>query len=281
VIGERVRRASIAATLGIGVVLAPAPAGADAVDDAFARGAAAAHANDWETAVAAWEQAAGLLARPNALLEYDLGTAYANTNQLGRATFHLRRALDSRAQPSAEVAEAARFNLDVVRRRAELAATVAGAAIDRPETWWDLVVEAIGSPGIGWLALVSGWAFLLVLALHLWRRRRDGVHRPGVSGAALVVLALLWLVPGVLHALALRADRTAPEAIVLDDRVDARDGPGSHRRVELLLQGGARVRIVDRTPGWCKLRLPGGVEGWVPEISVGELAPRRPGTTAP
>jgi SH3-like domain-containing protein len=114
-------------------------------------------------------------------------------------------------------------------------------------------------------------------------RRPSARARPsGVGGAVLVVLATLWLVPGVLHALALRADRTAPEAIVLDERVDAREGPGSHRRVELAVQGGARVRIVDRTPGWCKLRLPGGVEGWVPEISVAELrGARRPSGLAP
>jgi hypothetical protein len=281
----KLARRLAAAALGVALAIAPGAARADAVDDAFARGGAAARAGDWEAAIAAWEQAAGLLAQPNALLEYDLGTAYAHTDQLGRATFHQRRAHAKHAQPTAEVAEAARFNLDVVRRRAELAATVAGATIDRPETWWDLVVEAIGSPGIGWLALASGWAFLLVLGLHVWRRRSARAvarsRSSGIWGAVLVVLALAWLVPGVLHALALRADRTAPEAIVLDARVDARDGPGSHRRVELALQGGARVRIVDRTPGWCKLRLPGGVEGWVPEISVGELAPRRPAAAAP
>src|SRR5690606_25705178 len=88
---------------------------------------------------------------------------------------------------------------------------------------------------------------------------------------AALVLAVIWLVPGVLHGLALREDRTSPVAIVLPDRVDAREGPGNHRRTEFSIQGGSRVRIVDRAPGWRRIRMSGGLEGWVPENDVAEV----------
>lgn len=247
------------------------PAMADDVDDAFARGNAAAAREDWEAAIAAYKQADALLPERSSVLSYDLGTAYLRAGQLGPATLHLRRALDFRGGPTTEVVEAARYNLGVARRRAELQATAGGAKIDRPEGWWDLVLEALRAPGVGWLSLVCGWVALGVLVLH--RRRGRAGRSTAFTSVAAIVLGVCWLGPGVLHGLALREDRTSPAAIVLPDRVDVRDGPGNHRHTEFSAQGGSRVRLVDRAPGWRLVRMPGGLVGWVPEDAVAEVDP--------
>ena len=148
-------------------------------------------------------------------------------------------------------------------------AATTGALIDRPQTWWDLLVETLRAPGVGWTALVCGLLWLAFAVEHVRRRLRG---RPlAVTRAMMIAFATLYVVAGVLHGLSLRADRTAPRAIVLEMRVDAREGPGTHRKVEFAIQGGAQVRIVDRTPGWVLVRLPGGVEGWVGDTTVGEL----------
>ncbi|MCA9704488.1 MAG: hypothetical protein KDK70_01415 [Myxococcales bacterium] len=279
--------ASLVVSLVLAVVLLPGAARADAVDDAFVRGNTAAEAGDWDGAIAAYEEASALLPERSATLDYDLGTAYLHRGDLGRATFHLRRSLDWRGGPTAELVELARYNLGVARRRAELQATNANAKIDRPETWWDLLVEALGAPGVGWSALVAGWLALGLLWLR-GRRRWRGQASSNVLGAVLLLLVSLYLGLGGLHGLSLRADRTAPEAIVLEDLVDARDGAGNHRPVAFRLQGGARVRVVDRSPGWRRVRLPGGIEGWVREDAVGVLdergsggPPRPPSETTP
>ncbi len=276
--GRAVRRGLATALLSLW--LTPGVARADDVDDVFVRGNQAAQAGDWNAAIEAYEQAATLLPERSAVLSYDLGSAYLHRGDLGRATFHLRRALDWRGGPTTELVESARYNLAVARRRAELQATNAGAKIDRPETWWDLVVEALGAPGVGWSALVAGW-MVLVLLLARGRRRRRGEPRSTVLDAVLLVLLSVYAGLGVLHGLSLRADRTAPEAIVLQDLVDARDGAGNHRPVAFRLQGGARVRVVGRSPGWCRVRLPGGLEGWVREDVVGELRDRASTRVAP
>lgn len=262
-------RTWVTSTVVLVGLLTPVSVRADAVDDSFTQGNEAAVAKDWAAAIGHYEEAAALLPGRSALVSYNLGTAYANRGDLGRATYHLERSLDFRGGPTTEIVEAARTNLDTVRRRVELAATTADARVDRPETWWDLVVEALEARGVGWLALVCGWVFLGVLWVH--RRRGSAGRSRSVTGAALIVLGLCYAVPGLLHAWAERADRENPEAIVLDAQVDAREGPGNHRAVEFALQGGARVRIVERTPGWARVRLPGGIEGWVPEQTVGEL----------
>ncbi len=245
------------------------PLRADAVDDAFIEGNAAATREQWSDAVAAYERAGALLGAPSSLLSYNLGTAYAHLGDLGRATLHLEHALDFRGSPSAELAESARANLGAVRRRAELAAATSGALIDRPQTWWDLVVEALRAPGVGWLALLCGVAAAVVHLTERARRAKAG----GSFSVRVAVFALVatWAIAGSLHALALRADRTAPPAVVVGATTPARDGPGLHRNSTWSLATGAEVRIVDRTPGWTLVRLAGGLEGWVPDTAIAEL----------
>lgn len=252
-------------------LLVAAPARADAVDDAFALGNAAAARGEWGAAATEYERAAALLGQPSSLLSFNLGTAYAHTGDLGRATLHLRQALDFRGNPTTEIAESARTNLDAVRRRAELAAATTGALIDRPQTWWDLVVETLESRGVGWFALVCGIA---AVALRLVDRLRRRESSRAIAVASWLLLAT-WATVGALHGTALRADRTAPRAIAIAPTTEARDGPGLHRSAVWSLAAGAEVRITDRTPdratGWVHVRLAGGLEGWVPQGAVAEI----------
>lgn len=262
-------RIAAGSLLGLMLLAMPGVARADAVDDAFTQGNAAARADRWPDAIAAYEHAATLLGKPSSLLSYDLGTAYAHVNDHGRAAFHLRQALEFRGNPTTDLAEAARLNLDAVRRRAELAAATTGALIDRPRSWWDLAVETLASAGVGWLALMCG-AIAAFARVVMWRRTASG--RPVRNWrVAFWIAAATWAVVGALHASSLRADRTTPPAIAVGSTIEAREGPGAHRASSWSLAAGAEVRIVDRTSGWVLVRLPGGIEGWVTEASVLEL----------
>ncbi|HWB73446.1 MAG TPA: hypothetical protein VG755_00795 [Nannocystaceae bacterium] len=258
------------ALLALALVFAlPTIARADAVDEAYVQGNEKARAGDWPAAVRAYERASVLLGQPSSALSYNLGTAYAQLGDVGRASLHLQQALDFRGNPTTEIAEAARTNLAAVRRRAELQAATTGALIDRPETWWDLVVEMLRAPGVGWLALLAG---VVALAMLVLRRARAAAGRRSalpvaIWGGCVACFAVL----GTLHGLTLRADRTEPRAVILDARADAREGPGTHRAAPFAIAGGSRVRIADRTPGWALVRLPGGIEGWVVESAVAEL----------
>lgn len=261
----------IALLFAIAMLSFARPARADAVDDAFALGNAAAARGEWGVAAEAYERAAALLGQPSSLLSFNLGTVYAHTGDLGRATLHLRQALDFRGNPTTEIAEAARTNLAVVRRRAELAAATTGALIDRPQTWWDLVVETLEARGVGWFALMCGIA---AVVLRLAARLREREPSRAIVVASWMLVAT-WAVVGGLHGIALRADRTAPRAIAIAATTEAREGPGRHRSPVWSLAAGAEVRITDRTPdrasGWVHVRLAGGIEGWVPEDAVAEI----------
>lgn len=262
-------RRSLAAALVLAFALAPGLASADAVDEAFVRGNEAASAGDWEEAAREYEQARQLLPGRSAVLSYNLGTAYAHLGESGLATFHLRRALQSESAPSDEIVEAARRNLGILDRRAEMEATASGAQISPPESWWDRVVAALAAQAMGWFTLVVGWSAVLLVVVRSWQARRG---RPtAVSGALALVLGVVFAIGAAVHGISLRADTTTPRAIALARKLEVREGPGTHRKVSFVLQGGSRVRIVDRSPGWSRIRLEGGLEGWVPEASLGRL----------
>ena len=273
------RLSAVLAIVVVAGVLGPAtPARADVVDDAYAAGSEAAAAGDWKTAAEHWQHALELLPGRSAQLDYDLGTAYAELGDLGRATYHLERALQPEARPSVEIAEYARRNLGIVRRQAEIAAEVADARISAPEGWWDLVVRVLAGPALAWISMLCGWALLLVVAAQAWRRRSGRASRQektglgaGVAGAISSILALVLLVGGGLHAFADASVNGSPEAIVIDPLVALRDGPGAHLPVTLRVQGGSRVRVVEARSGWSRIRLPGGLEGWTKSESVALL----------
>ncbi len=256
--------------------LAPAHARADVIDETFARGNAAAAAGDYKAAVLLYQEAERLLPGRSATLSLNLGTCYAELGELGLATYHLRRALQPAAEASADVAEAARRNLGIVRQRTEVAAAAGGLQIDRPETWRDAALSALRAPFFGWMTLGAGW-----IALLLWFGR--GRLRAAARGTALglaAVLAVVFVLVGGLHGYALRAELSSPQAIALPAKLDVREGPGAHRKALFAVQGGSRLRIAERGAGWARVRLPGGLEGWAPIQDLGELGadpgPRRP-----
>ena len=241
---------------------------ADVVDEAFVRGNQAAAAGELRAAVAAYEEAERLLPGRSAVLSFNLGSAYAQLGELGLATYHLRRALQAQAQASDDVAAAAQRNLGIVRQRVEVAAAANAAQTDRPETWRDALLAAVGDASFGWLALASGWLALLMW----WLRGRLGARaRGGVVGSVIGVLVAIYLVIGGLHGYAVRAESAAPQAIALPAKLEVREGPGNHRKTLFVVQGGSRLRIVDRGSGWLRIRLPDGLEGWAPQAELGEL----------
>lgn len=270
------------ALVGALVCLGPALLGgsrvarADAVDEAFARGHAAAASGDWDGAVAAYERAATLLPTSSDVLEYDLGTAHAHAGALGPATFHLRRAVRTAGDPG--LREAARRNLGVVRRRAELRAETNDVRISPAPDWRDRLWLGLAAPGVGVAGIVLGWLAVALVATRARRRRGTVTAATGTPDdtasarwsltPAIVATAVAFGVISFAHGLAVRAD---PEGIVLSETADVRAGPGRHREVSFSLQGGSSVRLVGSAPGWHQIRLTGGLTGWVPSDVIGRL----------
>ena len=201
---------------------------------------------------------------------YDVGTAHAPRGELGHATFHLRQALA--ADPDAAVREASRRNLGIVRRRMELQAAMEGAQISPPDDWRDRLRAALAAPWLGILGLILGWTGVVLL---LARRRLPADTRlRGTLGVLALAAMIAFGVGSVAHGWALWSS-AGDEAIVLPRVAEVREGPGRHRPVAFQLQGGSSARVVEASSGWTKIRVEGGLEGWVEDATLGRLTSER------
>jgi hypothetical protein len=93
------------------------------------------------------------------------------------------------------------------------------------------------------------------------RRRRLRVTT-GLAGA-LFVMSVIWLAGRLVY-----VDR-AELGVVLPVEVEVRENLNSAERS--YVHAGARVRIIGDAPGWLKVRLESGAEGWVPQNAIGRL----------
>jgi hypothetical protein len=253
--------------LALGLAMAPRPSAADELDEAFARGNAAAAEARWGDAIVAYEQARAIVPGRAPLLSYNLGTAYAHAGELGHATYYLQRVLASDHGNTPDVVEASRRNLALVRRRLEVEAEGSDARLSQADDWRDAVVAALGSALLAWLTVVAGWAALGVTLL----RRRIGEISTPISIALWAVFAIGFLG----YSLASTSDRAKPGAVVVDT-VTVRAGPGMHHAPEFELNRGSRVLVDDQRSTWALVRLPSQLTGWIPSGSVAAIAGEGP-----
>ena len=242
-------------------LLLSAPAAAETVDQAYARALKEYYGGKYDEAVASLQRIR-TIPLEHEDLHYNLGCAYFKQGKLGPAIFHFERALalDSSA-------EDARFNLETSRSLAarKVKDELKGAGRD---AWWLRLVTAL--PGRTWtmLFLVLWWVTLaLLLALRY-------VH-PGPARAGMIVansfVALVMLLSATLLLGRIYADRRVTRGVVLPDRLEVREGPNVTTKSTFKLHAGFKVRLQARSDGWVRIRLPNGLEGWVPEGKIGVL----------
>jgi len=257
---RRRRAAGVVAALAAAAILAPgghaaAPEGRTP-DDLFAAGNAAYEEERYDDAVAAYQKILGFgVGDPRVL--YNLGNAWFRLGRLGPAILNYERAL--RLDPADREA---RDNLELSR----------GLIRDRvgePELQYPIRVvkdtlEAVPAPSIAWLFLAFLWATAAAAgAIPLagsWIRRR-------LLAYVVVALGLLALTAGA--ALLYRGRQDAASiAIILEDRVDVRSGPGEENTILFTVHEGTRVDLRNSLERWVQVSLPNGLSGWVPTAAL-------------
>jgi hypothetical protein len=250
--------------------------GADVVDDAFARGNQAAAAGDLQAAVRHYEEAERLLPGRSAVLSFNLGTAYAQLGELGLATHHLRTGV---AGPGAGERGRVRGGAAQPGDRSGAGGSGGGGqrGADRPAG--DVARRPVRGRRRAGVRLAGSWV-RLAGARAVAAARAPGPARPGRgdhqrgrrAGGDLPGGRRAARVRGPLGGRGPAGDRGR--------RPSSRcaRAPGSHRKVMFVVQGGSRVRVVDRGAGWLRIRLPDGLEGWAPQadLRTSTEVPRRP-----
>jgi len=206
--------------------------------DAFARAAAA-----FAAAAEAHPESPELLA--------DWGNAALGAADFGTATLAYRRAL--------------RIDGDHARARRNLAWLRARLADNlRPRDGG--AASTLFFFHDGWQRstrlLVGAGAFaVMALLLVPWRKRPRGGRL-----ALAVVPALIWILMS--GSVLLQGDAGADGVVIESQVLRSADNIGAPAAQATPLPPGVEVSILERRPGWARIRTPGGATGWVPDLAV-------------
>jgi len=210
---------------------------------------------DYATAQSRYEQliAAGF-GGPEVL--FNLGTTHLSAGQLGPAMLYLERA---RRHSSDEDIEA---NLAVARQRQ--GDQVVGA--ETAEPFLQRLAAAIDPQAVG-VAFLFTWYLGFALALLAWQRAA-GRWPLGLAAAGFLLIGSLLGAGVAVHA---SVTRSVIESIVIPETVKVRELPGDRARVAFEVHAGLKVRIIEETGRYVRIRLPNALEGWTEKEGLVEL----------
>lgn len=216
---------------------------------------------DWAGAASQYRalDEAGVV-HPN--LYYNLGNAEFRLGRLGPAIYNYERAL--RLDPDFDDAE---HNLGLARQ------TVAARWDDRVqgaegEPVWVRAARLLSTGDLSTLFLLVNALFFggLVVARFLADGPARIVVQVGNACSGLVTAALATLL--VLNIWYL--ERTVV-GVVLDDKIELREGKDARSSERWVVHAGMKVHIRERDGDWLRVELANKTEGWVPRSAIGEL----------
>jgi len=188
---------------------------------------------------------------------FNLGTTYLAQGDLGAAVLYLERA--RRAGGLAPDVEA---NLAVARCK-QLDQVVGGAS---EEPFVQRVVAATSADAIAGLFLVT-WevGLTLLILLRFARRRRTLIAVAGICLLALAIPVSLVLAAHVY------VRETTSDGVVMAKTLPARELPRDTAKVSFEVHSGLKLRLLERSGNFVKVRLPNGLEGWTEQSGVVEI----------
>lgn len=217
-------------------------------------------AQRYEQAIAGYQS---LLAQgySSADLHYNIGLAYYQSEDLGRAILHLEKAFKL-APYDGKIEK----NLELIRNEQ------VDGLLPFPTfflyDWWHKVAARL-HPDI-WAFLAISLALLGAAGLIVWYRFRKTEHAPGwypkwrrrllIGSPISLLFALLFVLFASSRSQALaRTD----QAVLISPEISLYAAPNQESNIDLTLHEGLRVIILDEYEGWRKVELVDGRSGWV------------------
>ncbi len=225
---------------------------ADSADALFRRGVQAYERGEYAEAVRSFEEAADR-GRASAALYYNLGNAYYKQDDIGRAVLNYER-----ARRLAPRDEDIRFNLGVAQLR--VVDKIASPEIDPIYKFFLGIKTLLTLPQLTRLTILLYLLFMALLIVRQW----DRGNRLSFLRYAVRPILILLIVIGALFALRVHEDMTTVEAVVLQKSVTVLSEPQAAATEVFTLHEGVKVRIIDQSGAYVRLRLADGKDGWAP-----------------
>lgn len=179
---------------------------------------------------------------------FNLGTAHLASGHLGPAVLFLERA--SRLSDDDDIT----VNLAVARQRQ--VDKVVGDEVSVPFT--QRLAAAMDERAVAIAFLVTWWLGFVLL----WFARRRVTGSKLIPGLVAAVLLLVGAALGGALGIAANVRETVVEAIVIPDSAKVLEFPGDTAKVAFEVHAGLKVRIMETSGRFVRVRLPNALEGW-------------------
>ena len=195
-------------------------------------------------------------------IEYNLGNALVQSGDLGRGIAAYLRA--ERMSPTDP-----RIAANLAHARGLVSRPITGDAV-RPAWasvghWWTPIPNRFAIFAVAWSLAWIGLAILVVA------RDREAGWRNPLRNASLGLLAV-GLAAGATVALDLAERHFRRLGVTVADGIVVRKGNGEGFAPQIAerLVPGVEFRLLERRPGWIRVRLPDATEGWIREEQAEE-----------
>lgn len=182
----------------------------------------------------------------NKTVYYNLGNAYYKVNKQGQAVLNYRRAFKLSPRDKDVIA-----NLTFVREK-----VVDQVKYERPlpQIIWGEIVSTLT---FNEWTMLCGILYLLFMSLSIFCVFKKGVvmfYRNLVF--IILCVAVIFFISSYLT-------NKQPEAVVIADEVDVRNGPGENYSKGFVLHEGTEVYIESDSGNWMEISLPNRLKGWI------------------
>jgi hypothetical protein len=206
----------------------------------------------------------------NGPLEFNLGNAYMESGDIGRAIAAYVRA--ERFIPGDSDLE---HNLARARAgvKSSFERTGGTLLVDSVARWWHLVPRSVRML-LGWLCWLGFWG---TLAAWFIRPTAPSGGVGATPGAAWRVAIITLLCGATLFGGSVIADEylhtSRPRAVLVDNGVTLRKGNGDGFEPAFVetLGPGVESTVIETRPGWLRIELPDGRSGWIRESQAAQL----------
>jgi len=209
--------------------------------------------NNYQQAVSTYQQLLKTGVQ-SAEIEYNLGNAYLQLNQVAEAILHYERALTIESNDS-DILQ----NLRIAQERIE-EDIIPNPPFFLSAAWNDFKLS--GSSNL-WSFLFLLFFFATVGGLILWQIAKDRMRRKQgfFAGIAFSILSLVFffLAEGKAN-----IEKDSHAGIIMQNKTELHAAAEANSPIVRDLSAGIKVTISDNINNWYKIKLANGEEGWLP-----------------
>lgn len=186
---------------------------------------------------------------------FDLGNAYYQLHDLGRALVNYRRAEELTPRD-----EELRLNLARVRVQrvdgTSAEAGILGQIAELTSNWLSL-------SELGWIVIILLWLCCGFVAAYLWRADWKKWAR-----WAIVITCILFILVSLFGLTRSVVDSWWKPAVIVEASVSVMTGPGTNYVEIFELHAATEVRVIEERNHWIRFQLPDLREGWIEEQTL-------------